>query len=72
MEIIQDTINQRIEIKKNELFEQQKQFILMCEKNIQEITFERNAASDLVTMQKLKAEIAELEHLKMIMEHIDE
>lgn len=72
MNVIFDTINQRIEIKKRELAEQQKQFILMCEKNIQEITFERNAASDLVTMQKLKAEIAELEHLKMIMEHIDE
>lgn len=72
MNVIFDTINQRIEIKKRELDEQQKQFILMCEKEIHSATFERNAASDLVTMQKLKAEIAELEHLKMIMEHIDE
>ncbi len=60
-------ISDRLENKKSELKERQEQFTVMCEREMQSGTFERNAIADLVVMQQLKSEIGELEHWEMLL-----
>lgn len=67
MDNIYEMITDRLSNKKNELKERQEQFAVMCEREMQSGTFERNAIADLVVMQQLKSEIAELEHWETIM-----
>ena len=38
----------------------------MCDNEMDSKTFERNAINDLLIMQQLKSEIAELEHFEMM------
>ena len=62
MNEIYKMILERLGNKRNELKERQEYFSVMCEREMQSGTFERNAISDLVVMQQLKSEIGELEY----------
>ena len=57
----------KLETKRNELDRNQKSFLIMCNSEMQTQCFERNAINDLITMQKLKTEIAELEYQEIIL-----
>ena len=59
-------VTERLENKRAELKSKQEFFNVMCHNEINSKTFERNAINDLLVMQQLKSEIAELEHFKMI------
>lgn len=67
MDNIYEMITDRLVNKKSELTECQEQFAVMCARELQSGTFERNAISDLVVMQQLKSEIKELEHWEMLL-----
>lgn len=67
MDNIYGMIIDRLANKKEQLKEKQTYFSIMCENEMQSGTFERNAIADLVVMQQLKSEIAELEHWEMVM-----
>lgn len=56
----------RLESKKAELKERQEQFISVCENEMNSKTFERNAINELMIMQSLKSEIAELEFMQSV------
>lgn len=60
-------IIERMNVKKTELSERQDQFDVMWHNEKNSGCFERNAINDLVIMQQLKTEIAELEHLETLM-----
>lgn len=59
-------IKERLENKKAELKQKQEYFIVLCHSEMNTKTFERNAINDLLVMQQLKSEIAELERLDMM------
>lgn len=59
-------IKERLENKKSELKQKQEYFIVLCHSEMNTKTFERNAINDLLVMQQLKSEIAELERLDMM------
>lgn len=59
-------IAERLKNKRAELKSKQEYFIVMCDNEMDSNTFERNAINDLLVMQQLKAEIAELEHFEMM------
>lgn len=61
-----DILVKRLENKKAELKERQEQFISVCENEMNSKTFERNAINELVIMQSLKSEIAELEFMQSV------
>lgn len=61
-----ETVIKRLENKKEELNKNQEYFKVMCNNEMDSKTFERNAINDLLLMQQLKSEIAELEHLEMM------
>lgn len=60
-------ITERLNVKKSELSERQDQFDVMWHNGKNSGCFERNAINDLLIMQQLKSEIAELEHLETLM-----
>ncbi len=66
MDKIYKIITKKLSDKKNELSEKQKCFSVMCRNEIESQCFERNAINDLMTMQQLKSEISELEHLELL------
>lgn len=66
MDKIYEIITKKLSDKKNELSEKQKCFSVMCHNEIESQCFERNAINDLMTMQQLKSEISELEHLELL------
>lgn len=59
-------ISERLENKRVELKSKQEYFNVMCHNEMDSKTFERNAINDLLVMQQLKSEIAELEHFEMM------
>ena len=59
-------VTERLENKRAELKSKQEYFNVMCYNEMDSNTFERNAINDLLVMQQLKAEIAELEHFEMM------
>ena len=59
-------IAERLENKRTELKSKQEYFNVMCHNEMDSKTFERNAINDLLVMQQLKSEIAELEHFEMM------
>ena len=59
-------IKERLENKKAELKQQQEYFLVLCHSEMNTKMFERNAINDLLVMQQLKSEIAELERLEMM------
>ena len=59
-------IIERLENKRAELKQKQEYFNVMCHNEMDSKTFERNAINDLLVMQQLKSEIAELEHFEMM------
>lgn len=59
-------ISKRLENKRAELKLKQEYFNVMCHNEMDSKTFERNAINDLLVMQQLKSEIAELEHFEMM------
>lgn len=61
-----DILVKRLESKKAELKERQEQFISVCENEINSKTFERNAINELMIMQSLKSEIAELDFMQSV------
>ena len=67
MKKMYDLITERLNVKKAELSERQEQFRVMWYNEKNSGCFERNGINDLLIMQQLKAEIAELEHLEMLM-----
>ena len=67
MKKMHENIVERLNNKKSELSERQDQFDVMWHNERKTGCFERNAINDLLIMQQLKSEIAELEHLEMIM-----
>ena len=67
MKKMYDLITERINVKKTELSERQDQFDVMWHNEKNSGCFERNAINDLVIMQQLKTEIAELEHWETLM-----
>lgn len=66
MKKMYDLITERINVKKTELSERQEQFDVMWANERNSGCFERNAINDLLIMQQLKSEIAELEHCEML------
>lgn len=66
MKKIYDIMVKRLNDKKDELKEKQEQFSVMCHNEMQSQCFEQNAINDLIVMQQLKSEIAELEHQEML------
>lgn len=60
-------ITERMNVKKTELSERQDQFDVMWHNEKNSSCFERNAVNDLLIMQQLKSEIAELEHWETLM-----
>lgn len=62
-----DLITERLNAKKSELSERQEQFDVMQANKRNSGCFERNAINDLLIMQQLKSEIAELEHWETLM-----
>ena len=67
MKKIYDLITERIKVKKAELSERQDQFDVMWHNKKNSGCFERNAINDLLIMQQLKSEIAELEYWETLM-----
>lgn len=61
-----DALIKRLESKKAELKERQEQFISVCENEMNSKTFERNAINELMIMQSLKSEIAELDFMQSL------
>lgn len=61
-----EMIVNRLESKKEELAHKQKQFVVMCDNEINSQCFERNAINDLIIMQQLKSEIKELEYQEIL------
>lgn len=59
-------VTERLENKRAELKSKQEYFNVMCYNEMDSKTFERNAINDLLVMQQLKSEIAELEHFEMM------
>lgn len=59
-------INVRLKAKKEELSKKQEHFEIMWHNDKHSGCFERNAINDLLVMQQLKAEIAELEFMETI------
>ena len=59
-------VTERLENKRAELKSKQEYFNVMCHNEMDSKTFERNAINDLLVMQQLKSEIAELEYFEMI------
>lgn len=66
MKKLYDIIVKRLNDKKDELKDKQEQFSVMCHNEMQSQCFERNAINDLIIMQQLKSEIAELEHEELL------
>lgn len=60
-----DIIVKRLESKRAALKERQEQFIVSCE-NKMDSNFERNTINELMIMQSLKSEIAELEFMQSV------
>ena len=67
MKKIYENIVERLNNKKAELSERQDQFDVMWHNERNSGCFERNAINDLLIMQQLKAEIAELEYWETLM-----
>lgn len=63
-----DILVKRLQSKKAELKERQEQFIIVCENEMNSNTFERNAINELIIMQSLKSEIAELDFMQKCMD----
>lgn len=61
-----EIIAKRLKNKREELKTMQNYFNIMCHNEMDSKTFERNAINDLIVMQQLKSEIAELEHIEML------
>lgn len=61
-----DILIKRLESKKAELKERQEQFIRICENEMNSKTFERNAINELMIIQSLKSEIAELDFMQSV------
>lgn len=66
MKKIYSLIIERLTAKKIQLSERQKQFDIMWNNGRNSMCFERNAINDLLIMQQIKSEIAELEHWETI------
>lgn len=66
MDKYMEIISERLENKRAELKQKQEYFNVMCHNEMDSKTFERNAINDLLVMQQLKSEIAELEHFEMM------
>lgn len=64
MDKYMEIISERLENKKAELKAKQEYFNVMCHNEMDSKTFERNAINDLLVMQQLKSEIAELEYFE--------
>lgn len=62
MNKVYELMNERLEVKRNELKERQDQFDVMWHNEKHSCCFERNAINALLVMQQLKSEIAELEY----------
>lgn len=67
MEKIYDLISERLNAKKTELLNKQDHFGYMWNNKKDSGCFERNAINDLLIMQQLKTEIAELEQWETLM-----
>lgn len=67
MKKMHENIVERLNNKKSELSERQDQFDVMWHNERKTGCFERNAINDLLIMQQLKSEIAELEHWETLM-----
>ena len=67
MKKMYDLITERINVKKTGLSERQEQFDVMWANERNSGCFERNAINDLLIMQQLKSEIAELEYWEVLM-----
>lgn len=67
MKKMYNLITERLNVKKLELSERQDQFDVMWHNEKNSGFFERNAINDLLIMQQLKSEIAELEHWETLM-----
>lgn len=63
---VYDSVTKRLENKRAELKSKQEYFNVMCHNEMDSKTFERNAINDLLVMQQLKSEIAELEYIEMV------
>ena len=63
---VYDSVTKRLEDKRAELKQCQDSFSVMCFREMNSNTFERNAINDLLVMQQLKSEISELEYLEMV------
>ena len=57
-------INEKLENKREELKKKQESFSIICGSEMNTKNFEKNAINDLLVMQQLKTEIAELEYLE--------
>jgi len=66
MKKMYDLIIERLNVKRAELSERQDQFDVMWHNKKNSGCFERNAINDLLIMQQLKSEIAELEYLETL------
>lgn len=66
MDKIYESVINTLNNKKSELQTRQEDFCVMCNNEMQSGCFERNAINDLIIMQQLKSEIAELEHLETL------
>lgn len=67
MKKMYNLITERINVKKAELSERQEQFDVMWHNEKNSGCFERNAINNLLIMQQLKSEIAELEYWETLM-----
>lgn len=67
MKKMYDLITERLNTKKAELQKRQEQFDVMWHNKKSSSCFERNAINDLLIMQQIKSEIAELEHWETLM-----
>ena len=63
-----NTIKERIKNKREILKQRKVYFSDLCNSQMDTKNFEQNAITELLLMQQLKSEIAELEHLEMIMQ----
>lgn len=66
MKNVNEILKERLDYKRNELKRRQKNFLDLCNNEILTDCFEKNAISDLITMQQLKSEITELEHCLLL------
>ena len=62
-----EMIVSKLDYKRKELESNQKTFLTLCNSEMDTQCFERNAINDLLTLQKIKAEISELEYQETLL-----